>query len=99
MGTGLSPLQKAIIATLDGTARRHCYSAGPLITNELMEELIKAGVIAQPRNRRQHKLRIHALRRACNALVRRGILTRSEAWSDGLAPLRVISWRIAEDDK
>ena len=87
MSRGLSKIQNCIVGLLRGTVRRRCFSGGgALITSELAEELTEHGLLS---DQAPFKQRLFVVRRACDSLVRRGVINGEYTWDDYG---RVVSW-------
>lgn len=72
MSKGLSKQQLTILGLLNGSVKPQCFSSGgELTTGELVEELVAHGIL---RDSMPHKQQLSTVRRACDSLVRRGLV-------------------------
>jgi len=75
MSRGLGKIQAHIVRILSGTVRRKVYAGrGPLLTKELMAELIEAGLMRDATTTTERRISRHAVVRACRGLVLRGVV-------------------------
>lgn len=93
MSKGLGKLQRAIVGLLDGSIPRKVYSPGALVTNELLEELERLGLLREGTSR---KVAMHTVRRACMSLSDRGIIRGEYIIHDPCYWADVLSWSIAK---
>ena len=90
MSRGPGKVQGAIAGLFDGTRPRRLFGSGALTTGELPDELAEAGLF-EGTPRRQA---LFAVRRACDGLVRRGVLAGSYT-RDCETFSRTVSWEAA----
>jgi len=95
MSRGLSQQQRVILGILRGSEPTQVYASGRggLITSELTLELEERELLPPGAPWRQQ---LFTVRRACHALLRRGLLTGSYDVDDK-SGARTITWKAADE--
>ena len=89
MSRGLSKIQRVVLGLLDGTERGMVYqSTTALDTGEMLDELVERGMVKDG----NRKLAMFTVRRACDSLLSRGLISGKNVFDSNNPGRRTICW-------